>query len=116
MKRKLRNSCAVQEWDSESPTNARRCGRPLPCLMHTPYEPEYAAPVRGPRRATAAEIAAGSVCANCLHAVEIHDAGKPATAVRCLLHDEHFFPSQVSALSCNEFVLPPILCSCSEVA
>ncbi len=104
---------AGQPFGSES----QPCGRCLPCLIHTPYQPEYPAPIRGPRRATLTEIAAGSTCANCLRAAEIRPHGGPATAVRCLLHDETFFPEQVARRTCNDFTLPPVLSLAhSEVA
>ena len=83
------------------------CNRPLPCLLHTPYRPEFPdeAEVGDPRRrATWYEIDTGRICANCVRSVEIHDNGGPTKGIACLLFDYHVTPRQ----SCDYFELPLI--------
>ena len=53
------------------------CNRSLPCLLHTPYEPDYPRAVFGPRPALAAEIIAGTHCRRCIRCVAVHEQRRP---------------------------------------
>jgi hypothetical protein len=82
------------------PVDLRACGRPLPCLFHTPYEPEFPADVWSDRRATHNEVLAGRTCAECLRAVEVHDQGKPTKGLYCQLRGQYVNPRQ----TCDHFL------------
>lgn len=101
-KRKPRDRCRVSIWINGPGLTGHReiCGRPLPCLFHTGYQPEFPPEVHGPRRATFAEIDAGKICGECLCAV----CG-PTKGIRCTLWQDGIRKQQ----TCDAFTLPQLL-------
>jgi len=105
------NYCRVKvplDYRSKSlePKDWGVCGRPLPCLLHTAYEPEFPRAKLGPRVAVHAEVCAGTTCRNCLRAVEIiHRPGGPTLGIRCLLHEFGVHGNW----TCDAFEWPPVL-------
>ena len=79
------------------------CCRPLPCLIHTPYELDEPPTKPGPRMATFAERQDGRTCQNCLRCVEIHSSGGPTEYFHCQLHRQNLRPTA----TCDDFTVPP---------
>lgn len=105
MSRKKRDRCEEKIWsDYGTDSLAVMCGRPLPCLLHTPYQPEHPERTIGPRQATFAEKESGRVCRECLNAVEVHDNGEPTRSIRCTLHGSDVRPN----MTCEAFTVLPV--------